>query len=126
MKKERRAQNASYKILDVQIKEAYESIIKAEKRIPTQAEVAKVCGIAERTVTRHLEKINLTDLVQPYRILGNKVLSGLFTAAVGGNIQAMKLYFMLIYDWAEKQEMEHSGEVKTVIEVQYETEGAND
>ena len=118
--KKRRAQNTAYKILDEQIKDAYKSIIKAEKRIPTQAEVAKSCGIAERTVTRHLDQINLTNLVHPYRILGDEVLNGLFKEAVGGNVQAMKLYFMLIFDWAEKQEMEHKGEVKTVIEVRYE------
>lgn len=118
--KERRAQNASYKILDERIKAAYTDIIKAEKRIPSQAEVAKRCDIAERTVLRHLEQVNITDLVKPYRILGDKVLSGLFTEAVKGNVQAMKLYFMLIYDWSEKQEIEHKGEIKTVIEVRYE------
>ena len=118
--KQRRAQNASYKILDERIKAAYTDIIKAEKRIPSQAEVAKRCGIAERTVLRHLEQVNITDLVKPYRILGDKVLSGLFTEAVKGNVQAMKLYFMLIYDWSEKQEIEHKGEIKTVIEVRYE------
>ncbi|MCK4527900.1 hypothetical protein KAW18_11060 [candidate division WOR-3 bacterium] len=120
MSQTRRAQNTSYKILDERIKEAYKSIIKAEKRIPTQAEVAKRCDIAERTVIRHLEQINLTELVQPYRVLGNEVLSGLFKEAVGGNVSAMKLYFMLIYDWSEKQEVEHKGEIKTVIEVRYE------
>ena len=118
--KERRAQNASYKILDERIKAAYTDIIKAEKRIPSQAEVAERCDIAERTVLRHLEQVNITDLVKPYRILGDKVLSGLFTEAVKGNVQAMKLYFMLIYDWSEKQEIEHKGEIKTVIEVRYE------
>ena len=118
--KKRRAQNASYKILDERIKAAYTDIIKAEKRIPSQAEVAKKCDIAERTVLRHLEQVNITDLVKPYRILGDKVLSGLFTEAVKGNVQAMKLYFMLIYDWSEKQEIEHKGEIKTVIEVRYE------
>lgn len=121
--KERRAQNTSYKLMDERIKAAYEEIIKAEKRIPTQAEVAKKCGIAERTVHRHLQRINLTDLVQPYRILGNKVLSGLFTAAVGGNVQAMKLYFLLIYDWVEKVEVKNTGESKVVIEVKYEDDG---
>ena len=119
-KTERRAQNASYKMLDEQIRAAYIRIIKAEKRIPSKAEVSKECNVAERTIQRHLEQISLTNLVQPYRILGNEVLSGLFKEAVGGNVSAMKLYFMLIYDWSEKQEIEHKGEIKTVIEVRYE------
>lgn len=123
--KERRAQNTSYKLLDERIKAAYKEIIKAEKRMPTQAEVAKKCDIAERTVIRHLEQINLTNLVQPYKILGNEVLSGLFKEAVGGNVQAMRLYFLLVHDWTEKQEIEHKGEVKTVIEVRYEEDAGN-
>lgn len=117
--KERRAQNSSYKMLDEQIRAAYIRVIKAQKRIPSKAEVAKECNVAERTIQRHLEQISLTNLVQPYKVLGNEVLSGLFKEAVGGNVQAMKLYFMLIFEWAEKQEMEHKGEVKTVIEVRY-------
>lgn len=118
--KKRRAQNTSYKLVEEQIKNAYKAIIKTEKRIPSRIEVAKKCNITERTVSRHLEQVSLTDLVQPYRVLGDTVLSGLFKEAVGGNVSAMKLYFMLIYDWSEKQEIEHKGEIKTVIEVRYE------
>ena len=120
--KERRAQNASYKILDERIKAAYTDIIRAEKRIPTQAEVAKRCDIAERTVLRHLEQVNITDLVKPYRILGDTVLSALFKEAVSGNTQAMRLYFMLIFDWSERETMVHEGEVRTTIVVKYEDE----
>jgi len=118
--KRKRAVNTSYKLVDERIKEAYKAIIKAEKRIPSRLEVAKRSGISERTVSRHLEQISLTKLVQPYKVLGNEVLSGLFKEAVGGNVSAMKLYFMLIFEWAEKQEIEHKGEIKTVIEVRYE------
>lgn len=123
-KKERkkRVQNASYKILDEHIRNAYKAIIQSEKRIPSQAEVAKRCNIAERTVKRHLEKITLSDFVQPYRILGGTVLSALFEEAVSGNIQAMRLYFLLIFDWSERQEVKYEGEVRTIIEVRYEGE----
>ena len=118
--KERRAQNASYKMLDELIRAAYIRIIKAERRIPSKAEVGKECNVAERTIRRHLEQITLTNLVQPYKVLGDEVLNGLFKEAVSGNVSAMKLYFMLMFDWNEKQEIEHKGEVTTVIEVRYE------
>lgn len=119
-KTERRAQNASYKMLDELIRAAYIRIIKAEKRIPSKAEVAKECNVAERTIERHLEQITLTNLVQPYKVLGNEVLKGLFKEAVKGNVPAMRLYFMLMFDWNEKQEIEHKGEVTTTIVVKYE------
>lgn len=127
-KKERkkRVQNASYKILDEQIRNAYKAIIHSEKRIPSQAEVGKRCNIAERTVKRHLEKITLSDFVQPYRILGDAVLSGLFKEAVKGNVAAVKLYFLLIFDWNERIEIQNTGESKVIIEVQYAKEGDND
>ena len=119
-KRKKRAQNASYKILDEQIRNAYKAIIQSEKRIPSQAEVGKRCNIAERTVKRHLEKITLSDFVQPYKILGNEVLAGLFKEAVGGNVAAVKLYFMLMFEWSERETMVHEGEVRTTIVVKYE------
>lgn len=123
MKKERRAQNASYLMLDDQIRDTYIQIIKKEKWIPTQAEVAKRCNISEKTVTRHLDQISLTNLVHPYRVLGNEVLTALFKEAAGGNIAAVKLYFMLMFDWSERETMVHEGDVKTTIVVKYEEAG---
>jgi len=111
---------ADYILMDERIKKAYKDIIKLEKRIPTQQEVAKKCDISAKTVERHLKRVNLRDLVQPFRVFGNEVLIGLFKKAAAGDVQAIKLYFMLIYDWSEKQEMEHKGEIKTIIEVRYE------
>jgi len=109
-----------YILTDEQIKKAYKDIIKTEKRIPTQQEVADRCKICRDTVIKHLNKINLQDLMQPFKVFGNEVLIGLFKKAAAGDVQAIKLYFMLIYDWSEKQEVEHKGEIKTVIEVRYE------
>lgn len=109
----------NYALTDELIKNAYMDIIKNENRMPTQEEVAKKCNITRKTVNEHLNKIELRELVKPFKIFGNHVLIGLRDKAMAGDTQAAKLFFMLIYDWSEKQQVEHKGEVKTVIEVRY-------
>ena len=99
-------------LLNQQIKDAYVDYIKKYKRIPTQTQVAEICGITQVTVSKHFSKINLNDLVQPFKIYGDDVLMGLRAKAVKGDAQAAKLFFMLVYDWNEKTEHEHSGEVR--------------
>ena len=107
---------ADYILMDERIKKAYKDIIKAQKRIPTQQEVAKKCDISAKTVERHLKRINLRDLIQPFRVFGNEVLIGLFKKAAEGDVQAIKLYFMLIYDWSEKTEQKIDTELKIIVE----------
>lgn len=89
------------------IKKAYLDTIKTEKRMPSQGEVAKIVGVTRETVNHHLNSIDLSKLVRPYRLFGNEVLTGLMKKASAGDTQAAKLFFMLIYDWSEKQEIEH-------------------
>ena len=108
-----------YQQTEEAIKKAYMDTIKTQKRMPSQSEVAKIVGVTRETVNHHLNSIDLSKLVQPYRLFGNEVLIGLMKKASGGDTQAAKLFFMLIYDWSEKQEIEHKGELKTIIEVRY-------
>jgi len=115
-----------YILIDEQIKKAYKDIIKAEKRIPTQQEVADRCKISRDTVIKHFKRINIQDLIQPFKMFGNEVLIGLFKKAAAGDVQAIKLYFMLIYDWSEKQEVEHTGGVKIIFEDAKPDEGNKD
>jgi len=109
-----------YIATDNAIKKAYTDILKSQKRMPTQSEVAKIVGVTRATVNTHLNKIDLSTLVQPYKLFGNEVLMGLSKKASEGDTQAAKLFFMLIYDWSEKQKIEHEGEVKVEHSVKIE------
>ena len=115
-----------YQQTEEAIKKAYLDTVKEKKRMPSQGEVAKIVGVTRKTVNKHLNSIDLSKLVQPYRLFGNEVLTGLMKKASAGDTQAAKLFFMLIYDWNEKQEIEHKGEIKTVIEVRYEEDKEKD
>lgn len=109
-----------YIATDNRIKEAYRSILETEKRMPSQSEIAKIVRVSRETVNKHLNGIDLSKIVQPFKIFGNEVLFGLSKKASEGDVQAAKLFFMLIYDWSEKQKIEHEGELKTILEVRYE------
>jgi len=88
--------------------------------MPSQAEVAMLCDVTRETVNRHLRHIDLHDLAEPFKLFGNEVLSGLLKKAVTGDERAARLFLALVFDWSEKQRVEHEGEVKTILEVRYE------
>jgi hypothetical protein len=99
-------------LLNQQIKDAYRGYIQAHKQIPTQTQVAEICGVSQVTVSKHFTKINLNELVQPFKIFGDDILMGLRYKASKGDAQAAKLFFMLVYDWNEKTEHKHTGDIK--------------
>ena len=105
-----------YQQTEEMIKKAYMSVIKEKKRMPSQGEVAKIVGVSRVTVNKHLNSIDLSKLVQPYRLFGNEVLTGLMKKASEGDTQAAKLFFMLIYDWSEKTEQKIDTELKITVE----------
>lgn len=109
-------------LLNQRIKEAYREYIKANKQIPTQTQVAEICGVSQVTVSKHFTKIDLNELVQPFKIFGDDILMGLRYKASKGDAQAAKLFFALVYDWNEKIEHDVEGTIETIIKVHYEDE----
>ena len=99
-------------LLNQQIKDAYREYIKEHKQIPTQTQVAEICGVSQVTVSKHFTKIDLSELVKPFKIFGDDILMGLRGKAMKGDAQAAKLYFMLVYDWSEKTEHMLTGDIK--------------
>ena len=102
-------------LLNQRIKDAYRDYIKEHKQIPTQTQVAEICDVSQITVSRHFTKIDLSEIVKPFKIFGDDILMGLRVKAMKGDAAAAKLYFMLVYDWSEKQEIK--GELKLKAEV---------
>lgn len=109
----------SYHQTDELIKDTYLELIKTRKKMPTQEEVAQKCNLTRKTVNLHLNRANLTALRKPYKVFGNNVLLSLYSKAIKGDVQAIKLFLSLIFDYNEKIEHDVEGEIKTVIEVRY-------
>jgi len=98
--------NKDYILTDQRIKNAYTNIMKEKKRVPSQAEVAELCNITRATVNRHLRHIDLHKLVEPFKLFGNEVLSGLLKRAAKGDERAARLFLALVFDWRETHEVE--------------------
>ena len=104
-----------YALLDQKIKNAYVEHIKATKEIPTEAYIAEVCGTSQQTVSKHITNINLSEIIRPFKIFGNEVLMGLMKKAAKGDAQAAKLFFALVYDYNEKQEIKGNIQVRAEV-----------
>lgn len=100
-----KSKQRNYKATDIAIKNAYKEFIKAHETMPTQQQIADICDINRKTVGIHLNKIDLHEIIQPFKIFGDSVLMGLRNRAAKGDPQAIKLYMMLVYDWREKTEL---------------------
>lgn len=98
--------NKRYIKNELQIKNAFMEVLKTEKRMPTQEEVAQKLGLTRTTVNKHIQGIKLSELVEPFKIFGNDVLIGLRDKAVKGDEKAARLFLMLVFDWKEKSEAE--------------------
>lgn len=97
------------------IKAEYLRILKTERRMPSQLEVGKNIGLTQTTISMHLNSIDITELVDPFKFYGDSVLMGLMERAQGGDGPAAKLFFNIVYDWAEKREIK--ADVKADVKV---------
>lgn len=97
------------------IKAEYLRILKEERRMPSQLEVGKNLGITQTTISMHLNSIDLTELIDPFKFFGDSVLVSLMERAEAGSEPAAKLFFNIIYDWAEKKQVTADVEVNAVV-----------
>jgi DNA-binding Lrp family transcriptional regulator len=102
------------------IKAEYLRILKTERRMPSQIEVAKNIGLTQTTISMHLNDLDLSELIDPFKFYGDSVLISLMEKAEGGSEPAAKLFFNIIYDWAERKELK--ADVNANVEVKAESE----
>ena len=87
----------------------------------TEALLAQSLGITDRTIRRWKEQPEFTDAITARaRELLNSDLPQIYAAmvreALKGNFQHIKLAFEMTGEYSPKQEIEHSGEVKTQVQ----------
>lgn len=111
--------NADWRKNDALIRNAYTEELKKSKRMPTQARVAEICGITEKTVNTHLHSVDFNELIKPFKLYGSDVLLGLAEKAKEGDPAATRLYMFLVFDKVERKELKAEVEatVKGKVEV---------
>lgn len=87
------------------IKMEYARILREEKRMPTMNEVATNCKLNNKTISRYLNSIDLSELTAPFRVFGEDVINSLKNKALEGDFQSARLFFQIIFAWSEKHEI---------------------
>jgi len=102
-----------YLAIDNQIKQTYFTYIKRHNKLPTQQKVAETLGISFSTVNRHLKNHSLNEITPQFKQFAPEVIYGLMNRAIKGESKAAKLFFHLVYDWSETQDINLHGDLKT-------------
>ena len=97
--------NADWRKNDALIRAEYTRALKETHRMPTQAKVAEVCGLTEKTVNTHLHAVDFNELIKPFKLYGSDVLVGLKEKAENGDPAAIRLYMFLVFDKVERKEL---------------------
>ena len=107
--------NADWRKNDALIRAEYTRALKETHRMPTQAKVAEVCGLTEKTVNTHLHAVDFNELIKPFKLFGSNVLQGLAEKAEAGDAAASRLFFFLVFDKVERKEIK--AEVNAAVKV---------
>ena len=97
--------NADWRKNDALIRAEYTRALKETHRMPTQAKVAEICGLTEKTVNTHLHAVDFNELIKPFKLYGSDVLVGLKEKAENGDPAAIRLYMFLVFDKVERKEL---------------------
>ena len=84
------------------ITEALASFKTANKRLPTQEELAERTGLSRTTIQRRLRDIDFGEAVAPLRLYLQDVLLTITEKALAGDMRAAKLYLQVGWGWSEK------------------------
>jgi DNA-binding transcriptional regulator YhcF (GntR family) len=83
------------------ISNAAMELLEKEKRVPSNAELARITGLDEHTVSKHIDELTLEKIAKPYRVYAGKVMTGLTAQSAKGDPAAVKLWNQLVMAWKE-------------------------
>ena len=110
LKEERR--RIDWELNHQKIVQAYMTLFAAQKRVPTQIEIAKACNLSRNAVGRHVGDMKLNDVLPNIKLRTERVLHGLTSRAEKGYAQEVELWLQLVYGWVRKIGLQHSGGIK--------------
>ena len=112
-----RGHNKVFLLNAKKIKHEYLRVLKAEGRLPSQQEVAANIGLTQVTISKHLNCINIDELLQTYKIFTQDVLQGLTDKAISGDVSAVKFFLFLVHDVTEQINVKEEKTVKIEKEI---------
>lgn len=106
--------NKLYYETENRIKSEYVKLLKTGK-MPTMEEVASNLGLTRKTVSRHLNAIDLSELTSPFRLFGADVINALKDKALEGDERSARLFFLLTFDIGDKKEIKADVDIKAKV-----------
>lgn len=97
------------------IQDAYVELIKEKKRCPTLLEVSNEVNLSMKALELHVKELKFKPSDDLIRTLTPDVVMAIANSARKGSSASQKLWMQIMEGWTEKQELEHSGKVITVI-----------
>jgi hypothetical protein len=87
--------------------------IRMNKKLPSQTDVARNVGLSRKSICSLIREIDLGEIAGTHitRIKTNEFLSAIFDQGMRGNVQSSKLWLQLVYQWSERLDVKHSGEI---------------
>lgn len=100
---------------NMNISDAFFDLATKKQRVPSYREIAEHCGVAEKTVQRHLETVEFSDIKQKFRACSDKVLLKLMAKALQmSNHQYVRLYFEVVEDLGMKKKVDFTSGGKEI------------
>jgi hypothetical protein len=106
----RNVHDAKYDRNHEAIERAYRILINKLGKIPSNAQIAKETGLAERTIYNHLDEIDIPKLLgsrvkvaAPYI---DQILYDIIRASHNGNTRASELFLQVVFGWRPGQKVE--------------------
>lgn len=98
--------------LNSKIAKAQLQYMRDNQSVPTNAELASIIGISERTVIRHLQHIDHSELFQEHKqtflVFAPQIFMSIYNSAIKGSSQAQKMLLQIIFNWAPPKSFDYS------------------
>ena len=99
------------------IEKAFFEYVSAHKQRPSYRELAELTGLDKGTIENHMKELSLPQLLEPFKVMSDKVMMGLVNGAIKGNPVNAKLYYELVHDWEEGTKVHVDQTVKQTMKI---------
>ena len=109
----KKGKRVDWEINNRRISDAIFKYYKDNKKEPTNAEIAKLSGLSENTVSKHMKEIDFGKIFLSQRrrmsTLSGPLFMSIYNSALKGNAKAQELMMQLVFEWAKPMQLQHTG-----------------
>jgi len=92
-----------WKANHLKIIDAYTDHVESNMKAPKVTDLARITGLSRPTIYKHLQKMQLTEISNKFKVRAMTILEGIAKKAEDGDVPAAKLMLQLAFNWNEKK-----------------------